>query len=51
MIDNGTDGIGGVNAIIVVGSVAIATTRITQVFSVQFLQVLFIIVAIAMLML
>lgn len=39
MSENGTDGITGVNAIVIVGTVPMTTQRISQVFSVQFLQV------------
>lgn len=40
MSENGTDGITGVDAVLVVGSVALTTARIMQMFSVQFLQVM-----------
>ena len=40
MSDNGTDGITNVDTIIVVDTVALTTTTMTQEFSVQFVQVL-----------
>jgi len=41
-MDNGTDGISNVNALLIVdAAVPLATERITQVFIVQFLQVFY----------